>query len=223
MGGLAAVACGPKAETDVDGRGPAADTTAPVSQEGDSAGVRVPADSAVPDTTMPDVPAAVNGALVLQSASSKPEYRLRGTWPLAAVRCDVPDLIQVFLYQPTFGFGLVLAPPADTSAVTTYRLVRGQSGIPEGGTARAAFQWYPGDKALAMSAVYGDVELLRSDDSLSGWFQVTLFETVFRDTVRLAGSFTDLPVDHRDDGPACLVLGRDDSTRATTPPAGTRG
>jgi hypothetical protein len=161
----------------------------------------------VPDSvarTMPAVPAAAPGRVSVVSQGREPEYRVVGEWPVTATRCDDLNTLQFFLFQPTFAAGVFIGLSDPRPGM--YDVARADQGLPAPGTARVAVQMYPRDRSFTMPAVAGTLRIDSLNGTISGEFQVTLFELVFLDSIQMASRFTALPV-QAETGDGCRVIG----------------
>jgi len=163
-------------------------------------------DSTGPVIAMPEHPVVGAGHLGLITAAEKPEYRFSGEWDVEAAFCDETRALQLFVFDPSLAMALVAGIPDTGMTSGEYRVVSVREGIPSPRTARVALQTYLTERAYSLAGVEGIVEIDSVGDVVTGRLAVSVFESVFLDTVRLAAAFAELPV-RRAEAEACRVLG----------------
>ena len=171
-------------------------------------------DTAGPEIPMPDFPRVGPGQLAVVTDAEKPEYRLGGTWEATARFCEETRALQVLVFGDLLAVGFVVGVPDTGSTTGVYRVVDAREGIPSPRTARVALQTYATDRAYSLPGVTGTVEIDTLSEVVSGRFATSVFENVFLDTVRMAGSFARLPVDPGE-LETCRVIGIPTDTSAT--------
>jgi hypothetical protein len=144
---------------------------------------------------MPQVPAVQSGRVtVMGGGDVKPEYVMDGSWPASAVRCDSAGFIQLVARGDGFGAAIVFAAPDSGDAATTYQMQDAEDGPIPSGMVRIGVQWFPEDRAYVFRGKHGTLELTRARERLTGYFTAETYETSFLDSMYVAGSFADIPI-----------------------------
>jgi hypothetical protein len=168
---------------------------------------------------MPDFPAATAGAIRL--VSSGPDD-LAGRLAANAGLCDDPGVLLVQSEQQGFGVLIVLALPAPSARVGRYPVtysVSGPATLPNPPAAQIALQRVTARALLGFQALEGNVEIYGLGTRVSGRFQVTVREINADRMNRLAGSFSEIPV-QRQPASYCAQLARSAADSSRVPQRG---
>lgn len=144
---------------------------------------------------MPLVPPVRNGNLsVVGIGDAKPEYGIDGSWPASAVRCDSAGFIQMIARGEGFGAAILFAPPDSGTMATSYEVREAEDGPVTPGTARMGVQWFPEDRPYVFRGGHGTLELTRAQERLTGYLTTEFYEMSFLDSMYMAGSFAEVPI-----------------------------
>lgn len=144
---------------------------------------------------MPDFPAASPGVMHLASAAPG---TLTSAAPAKAGLCEQPAVLLVQSNQAGVGALLVLALPAAAARVGRYPVsysMTGPAKLPAAPAAQLAIQQVTQQGVLGFQALEGNVELYGLGAKVSGRFQVTLREINSERLERVAGTFSEVPVE----------------------------
>jgi hypothetical protein len=167
----------------------------PDSTDGDTLAAAAAADTALPP--MPGIPDHERGSLVAVAVGA---FDSTWVWPARAGRCVQPPMVFIIPSELGNSGGTVLLelPPGNFSVEYPVRFAD-STGMPEPPAAMLGFQFFDQQRGDAYQALAGTVTVTALDErKVSGHFQVTVRHILTERRARVAGTFSEVPVEPMD-------------------------